>query len=143
MYHVMSSNCDHGSEVFQTFKIEDKIQELEKMLVIKQMNLQDKSVIIAVPSYDESMRSIKKDDEVLYDVQLKDAHALAEYVMVTMDTDLVSIVTDIEQLSALIGKVASPHECIIYLHEFMNIEKSDMLEILTEYNANLTHIELY
>lgn len=143
MHHFTSVNNTHGLEVFQTFKIEDKIQELKEVLGMQGVNLQGKGVIISVPSYDESMRSIKNDDDQLYNLQLKDAHTLAQHIMLVMNTSLVNIVTSIEQLNVLNGKVVPPHEYIIYLHEFVSAEKKEMLETLEKYNANLKHIELY
>jgi len=133
----------NNENIFETFKIEDKIEELKGMLVMGNVDLLDKRVVIAVPSFDESMRSIYDEDRVLYDVQQRDADVLARYIMNDVGAELVSVITGFNSINDLASSVADPYECVIFLHEFMSFESVAILSTLTKHNKDLKYFEVY
>jgi len=139
----LRNQLENFTGIFQSFNIEDKIQELEEMLIAQNLDLQHKGVVIAVPAIDESHRLIYSDDRVLFDTQEKDACTLAQHIMRTKDADVVRVVTDSSKIGQVATYVAEPFECVIFLHEFMEIEKTTILETLRDHYPDLQHFELY
>ena len=140
---IFMSDTSHNRNIFETFIIEDKIEVLKGEFVMKNMDLQDKRVVIALPAFDESMRSIYTEDRVLYDVQQRDADVQARHIMTDTGAELVSIVTGFDKVNDLARNVTDPYECLIFLHEFMSFESIAILSTLTKYNKNLKYFEIH
>jgi hypothetical protein len=79
----------------------------------------------------------------LFYAQQTDAHTLAQYIMENTHADLVSIITDYNKIHTLIIQVTEPINWLAFLHEFTNLEKNYILEVLTGSNASLKIVELF
>lgn len=99
-------------------------------------------VVIVVPELDEGMRSIYLKDKALFHAQQSDAHKLAQYIMNNIDVDLVSVSTGLTKIDTLADNIAEI-DCVILLHEFIEFERTLILEKLTKNNADLKCFELY
>jgi len=143
-------NLDSNFQVFETFKIEDKIEELKILVKSSKLGVfDDKHIIIVVPSFDESNRYIKKDDKELYLAQKSDAKWLSSFLINSTKAKTVEIVTDLHELHSVVDSSSEPIKFVILLHEFIQHEKDYVIREMKEdyleqkVNEDLQVIELY
>ena len=98
--------------------IEDKIEKLKETVMIQNLSLQDKNVIIVLPTIDENMSSICRE----YDIKKKDADILAHYLINYMGVDLVSVVTGRDKISGLVSSLIEPYHFLLFSHEAGELE---------------------
>lgn len=135
-------DSNHSLEVFQTWKLADKIQELKDIAKSKKLDVLDGvNVVIAVPSLDESGRSIYMDDKDLFYAQKQDAYKLAEFILKDTKSCLVDVILDADKAIEV-----SNHQIdyVIFLHEFMDYERDYILGELGDFGYGMPRaIELY
>ena len=126
--------------LFESFTSEKQIAQLESMMQPKDFD--GKSIIIAVPTYDESHRSIETEDRQLFVTQKKEAKKMAHYIMEATSAYLVRVVTDVDTIDDVVDFANTPTDVLILLHEFLDFEKSNIVEELSEKNADLKILEI-
>jgi len=118
------SNGECVGKLFTTFDIQDKCVELELIVMRRRYQLfQGASVVIAVPTLDESQRYIKTDDFSLFQQQKEDANVLARY-LTQNNANIIGVIKDInldldDQLNGFENKDI---DYLIFLHEFTTAE---------------------
>ena len=122
--------------LFETFNIHDKVEELNLR------DFDDKNIIIAVPTYDESGRQIEFDDRPLFARQREDAFTLARYIMTIGEGKYLRMLTNVDEVDDYVDEAPEPTDVLVLLHEFLDFEKSQIVEALTESNPKLKVIEL-
>jgi len=129
-----------------TFDIQDKCIELEAIIADKRYNLfKGASVVVAVPTLDESSQYIRKNDFELFNKQCKDAFDMALY-LTQNNANFINIIKDINTemdnyLDQLGGRAL---DYLICLHEFMETEKNFIVESLSnKIGCDFEVIELY
>ena len=121
--------------LFQTFKIENKVKELELMAGDA---LRGQQVLIMTPVFDESRRLIYLEDEALYYQRRNDADFLMNYIVYKLSAKSVSMIYRFDRIRKF-----KHFDCIIFLHEFVEFEKNEILEKFTAFNPKLKYFELY
>jgi len=131
------------SKIFKQFKVEEKIEELQATLnKAKLDDLNDQEVMVIVPAFDKNMRSICLYNTVLFCTYRNDAHDLAQIIIDNTRACKVHVVTDFIQANTSIANIEGRLSCVVLLHEFTMVEKSNILEKLTGNNVNLEYFEL-
>lgn len=129
----------YGIDTFETFKIENKIKQLKSLA--KSNQLHGTYVVIIVPSLNASKRLGLKNDKELYNLQQRDADILAQYIMINMNVDLVTIVRGMNQINNLVtGKEKIDY--VVYLYQFIASERIMIEEVLKNNNENLKYFDL-
>ena len=130
--------------IFEMFSVEDKIDELKNQANGLNHNvLSGATIVIAVPSYDESGRFIYIDDQVLYNAQKQDANRLAAYIHSNTSSCIVDIILDADK-SHTVLETNQPIDYVLFLHEFMDFERDYILDELRESkHGAMQAIELY
>jgi hypothetical protein len=131
------------NDVFENFKIEDKIKEFSTIVGESLDALEGQHIVIAVPTMDESNRSICLNDEALFHAQQNDAHILAQHIMYNMSADWVTVIADFNKVDQFEEKIIESIDWLVLLHEFVDVEKRYIINALTENNANLQIVKLY
>ena len=126
--------------LFESFTHKEQIAQLESMMEPKDFD--GKSIIIAVPTYDESHRNIEMEDRTLFMAQKKDAEKMAHYIMETTSADLVRIVTDVDAIDDVVDFANAKTDVLILLHEFLDFEITQLIEALSEKNTALKTLEI-
>ena len=126
--------------LFESFTSEEQIAQLESMMESKDFD--GKSIIIAVPTYDESHRNIEIEDKALFVTQKKDAEKMAHHIMETTSADLVRIVTDVDAIDDAVDFANAKTDVLILLHEFLDFEIAQLIEALSEKNTDLKILEI-
>jgi len=126
----------------QTFKIEDKLKELEGI------DFDSKNVVIAVPTFDEKMRHIEKEHKRLFVQQECDALYLTKHFKENTDARFVDVILDDAHMWQIIDMFGEPIDYLILLHQFTTIEKRYMIRELREdchgrLNTDMKIIELH
>lgn len=131
--------------VFEMFKVEEKIQELKELAQRCNLDvLNGANVVIAVPSLDESGRSIEMADKDLYNTQKKDAYELAEFIILDTKSCMIDIIFDAKKASEVLKLTSRPIEYVLFLHEFVDSERDYILKELSKTcYATPQAIELY
>lgn len=128
----------NNNQRFETFEIENKIQEFEKMLLTQKIDFKSKDVVLVTPRLDNHRRMIYKEDGVLFDRQNRDAHMLANHMVYNLNANSVTLPIDCTR-----GRARKDMDYLILLHEFVDDEKNHILTKLTQTNENLTYFEIY
>jgi len=138
----MEKNIENVTAVFETFNMADKIEELKLLVEKKQLRVFDGAhIVIAVPSFDESERSIYKHDKALFDAQRHDAYELVRFILEETRSCVTGLILDANKT---IDVAKMQVDYIIFLHEFMRFEREYILGILAEYGSGMPYvIELY
>ena len=145
----MPKSVNNHHQVFETFKIDEKIKELKALLNCQDLSVFDgQHIVVAVPSFDESVRHIEKYDPELFACQQADAYHLADFIIFNTKADAVSVLMDSNEADELVDSITKPITYVILLHEFIPSEKSYLTESLREnrkgdMNKNLQMIALY
>lgn len=145
MVNCTSIDCHHRLEIFETFKIEGKIQELKKLVKDKELDVFDgANLIIVVPTIDESGRFIPLEDKALFSVQKRDATRLAEFFSKETKSHVLEVILDSDKIADATHLVNKQIDYVLFLHEFLDFERDYVLDELKEsgYGA-LQAIELY
>ena len=136
-------------QVFETFKVEEKIEELKEFVKCPKLSVfENKYIIIVVPSFDESGRYIKKDDKELYLAQKSDARQLSNFLRENAKAK-VEVVTNSDEIYNVVDSSDEPIDFLILLHEFIPSEKDYVVAEMKEnhlseaVNKHLKVIELY
>jgi len=145
MLNFINSCGNHQLEIFESFRIEEKILELKELVKDQKLDIFDGSnVVIAVPSIDESGRSIFKDDRELYHVQRRDAYKLAEFIKGKTESKVLDIILDADKIVDLSCFVNKQIDYVLFLHEFLEFERDYILnELKKSGHRDLQVIELY
>ena len=122
--------------------IESKIKKLEELVTRRNISLNNRSVVIALPALNENMRSIYISNKELYESQRKDADVLARYLIDSMGTDLVSLGMGCDKVNNLAKSVLRPYDFVIFLHEVGKFESFSILLALKSHNQFLQHFDL-
>jgi len=128
--------------VFETFKVEDKIKELKALFQDGDLDvLNGANVVIAVPSFDESERSIFKHDQDLFVTQRRDAYRLIEFFLEETRACVAGLVLDADKTIEI---ARMQIDYVIFLHEFMVFERDYILGVLSDYGYGRPRVvELY
>jgi len=121
------------NSIFETFDINQKVEELETI------DFNNQEIAILIPTFDESFRHIKKDDQALYWAQKRDATFLLHHLISQHDSISVSILEDADEAN----EIGIKFDHAILLHEFTEVEHSYVISSLQENNKNLQIIEIY
>ena len=120
-----------GESVFETFIVEDKIEELKTLLGKGDFSdLNEKKVAVAIPVYDESMRNIQLFDKDLYITQKNDLEKLRDFLLANTEISLVHPITHHCAISSVRGI-----DYLILLHEFTQSEEDNIIEELQANNG--------
>ena len=135
-------------KIFKTFKIKEKIKELKKQLGDDDNIFAEKCIIVAVPSYDESIRRIEEDDKELFISQKQDANTIAHFIMEHTQADIVDVIWNINHLDKFsYFPEKAKIDCLILLHEFIESEKQNTILSIRKHcivdDKDFRIIELY
>lgn len=140
------NNRDEDNQLLTTFSIQDKCIELEAIVADKGYNIfKGASVLVAVPTLDESNRYIRKEDCQLFKQQCKEALEMTFY-LIENNVDFIAVIKDIdteidECLNRLDGRKL---DYLICLHEFIDVEKNFIVKSLREkLDSDFVVIELH
>ena len=126
--------------LLEAFNIEEKIADFEKS--VNWEDFEHKNIVIAVPTYDESHRTIEIEDRELFVRQKKDAYILGHHIMLASQANLVRIITNADEVDDFVDHAREATAVLILLHEFMDFEKKYIIEGLSENNPILKVIDL-
>jgi len=121
------------NNIFETFDINKKVE------VLMSTDFNNQNIAILVPTFDESFRLIKEDDQPLYWIQRQDASFLLHYLISQHDNISVCILENTDEAN----ETDTKFDQAILLHEFTEVERSYAVSSLQENNENLQIIEIY
>ena len=127
---------------FETFDVREMAEELIASLGgLNFSAFNEKHVVIAVPTIDESGRNIKLFDKQLFLSQKEDAFILRQFLERKTKDAFIDIITesaDVRRIVQLQIKV----DYLILLHEFEQQEEDSLGEALSE-NADNIHLKVF
>jgi len=136
-------------KIFESFKIEEKFQELKDLLDSQDLEVfAGKQIVIGVPTVDESGRDIAKEDPELFACQKDDAGVLANLIMEHSQATVVSVITSVREIKEFSDSTGTQSvDYLILLHEFTPFEQHHLTQFI-EYmcfteDKQLPVIELY
>ena len=148
--NVKCADFNNKLQIFETFTIEGKIEELKGFVKCPNLSVfNGKNIVIVVPSFDESGRYIEEDDKELYLVQESDANQLSSYLKSNTKANDVIVETNSDKLDKVVDSSNEPIDFLILLHEFTQGEKDYVVGEMKDnhrnekVNENLQVIELY
>jgi|GEM_PF-1470326 len=130
------------NKFFETFDVREMAEELLASLDgLSFSALNEKHVVIAVPTIDESGRNIKLFDKPLFSAQKEDAFILRQFLERKTKDAFIDIVTESADVRRMV-KLQIKVDYLILLHEFMQQEEDKLIEALST-NANNNHLKVY
>ena len=124
----------NGCGGFETFQIGNRILEMEDQVRAWQARGETErlNIVVAVPGFDESMRWIYQADRALYEMQVRDAQVLVDYLDQNVVTQELHFITEADAASDLMDALKNPVDIIILLHEFTEVEEQYLIDELHE-----------
>ena len=142
-----NDRCNHegfqgDNRFFETFDVREMAEELIASLDgLSFSTLNEKHVVIAVPTIDESGRNIKLFDKPLFLAQKEDAFILRQFLERKTKDAFIDIVTESADVRRMV-KLQIKVDYLILLHEFMQQEEDKLIEALST-NADNSHLKVY
>ena len=142
------------SQLFETFDLNEKMEELKVALNDKELAcFKGKRIVVAVPSFDESVRHIQTADPELYNAQIKDAEKFVKLIDEQLKfknntAESLDTLSDSKYAASVVDKHTQPVDYLILLHEFIRSEKNFLVDEMREDKFGTIHdhlqvIELY
>jgi len=127
---------------FETFDVREMAEELVASLDgLSFSTLNEKHVVIAVPTIDESGRNIKLFDKPLFSAQKEDAFILRQFLERKTKDALIDIIAEPADVRRIV-QLPINVDYLILLHEFMQKEEDSLIEALTQSTDN-SHLKVF
>ena len=142
-----NDRCNHegfqgDDRFFETFDVREMAEELVASLDgLSFSALNEKHVVIAIPTTDESGRNIQLFDKPLFLAQKEDAFILRQFLERKTKDALIDIIAEPADVRRIV-QLPINVDYLILLHEFMQKEEDSLIEALTQSTDN-SHLKVF
>ena len=123
--------------ILETFDLDAVMAQLRDVVMGE-----SKRVVVAVPTYDESMRYILMADAALYTEQRSDAYKVVQYFKTENPVHEIDMILDSNDADDIVDQSERPIDYVIMLHEFMPSEARYLIESLAENAAGEVNLDM-